>query len=107
MIPIPKSVNAKTPNDTRPINLINNRTKLVHKMVNNRLIYVFEKNHFIDDNQFGFRKNKQTLNSLIMLNNKILSSLQNGLHTQIVSFDIKKAFDTVWPESIFYQQEDL
>lgn len=39
VIPIPKTNNVSTPNDTRPINLIKSRPKLLDKMINARLIF--------------------------------------------------------------------
>lgn len=100
VIPIPKSINLKYPKDTRPINLFNTRAKLFDKMVNARLIYILEHNNFLDKQQFGFRKNKQTLSSMLILNRDIVDSLERKSHIQLVSFDIYKAFDRVWPETI-------
>lgn len=100
VVPIPKRVGANTPGDTRPINLINTRTKLFDKILNNRLSYILEENQLIDDNQFGFRKNRQTLSSLINLNKKISDAFDNRGHIQMISFDIKKAFDRIWPQTV-------
>lgn len=100
IIPIPKTSNMKFPKDTRPINLFNTRAKLFDKMVNARLIYILEHKELLDKQQFGFRKNKQTLSSMLILNKDILDAFERKSHIQLVSFDIYKAFDRVWPESI-------
>lgn len=100
VIPIPKKVKILKPDDTRPINLINSRIKIFDKMVNARLIHLLEANKIISTNQFGFRKNKQTLDSLINLSLHLEKELRFNNHTQIISFDIKKAFDKIWPSAI-------
>lgn len=100
IIPIPKSKTVKQPKDTRPINLINTRAKLFDKMVNTRLTYLLEDNKMLDDQQFGFRRNKQTLSSMLVLNKDILDAFDRKSHVQLISFDIYKAFDRVWPETV-------
>lgn len=107
VIPFPKSPGAKTPSDVRPINLINTIPKLFDKMVNNRLIFTLETSNSFDVAQYGFRKNKQTLNSMIDLDNYILNSFKRKSHVQMVSFDIKKAFDSVWPDSILKKLQEV
>lgn len=100
IIPIPKTGNVKQPKDTRPINLINNKAKLYDKMTNARLIYILEDNKMLDNKQFGFRRNKQTLSSMLQLNKDILDAFEEKSHVQLISFDIYKAFDRVWPETV-------
>lgn len=107
VIPIKKCADAKYVHQTRPINLINTKTKLFDKMVNSRLIYILEKGSFLDNNQFGFRQNKQCLKSLMSLNNNIIKALQNKSHLHMISFDIKKAFDAVWPDSILLKLQNI
>lgn len=106
VIPIPKCPDAKYPNDTRPINLIKSRPKLLDKLINARLIHILESNNLISSNQFGFRKCKQTLDSLIKLDNVIEKEI-NGNHVHLVSFDIMKAFDKIWPQSILLKLKEF
>lgn len=103
IIPIKKNRNVMKPDNTRPINLINNITKLMDKMVNARLINTLESNNILDKTQFGFRQNKQCLDSIMKINNDVLEARKLRSHTQLVSFDIKKAFDTTWPDSIIWK----
>lgn len=69
-------------------------------MVNARLIYTLELNNLIDSNQFGFRKCKQTIDSLMDLNINVQQQLNGKNHVQLISFDIRKAFDRIWPNSV-------
>lgn len=100
VIPIKKCVNATYVHQTRPINLINTSVKLFDIMVNTRLMFILEQGNFLDNKQFGFRRNKQCLKSLMLLNNNIAKAFENKSHLHMISFDIKKAFDSVWPESV-------
>lgn len=107
VIPIPKSKNADTPDKIRPINLINTRPKLFDKMVNNRLMFCLESDHSIGTAQFGFRQNKQTLDSMLKLDEFVNESRKDGLLVQLISFDIKKAFDSVWPVSVIKKLKQI
>lgn len=100
VIPIPKSTNIKKAKDTRPINLFNTDGKLYDKMINSRLSYILEFYNLLDKQQFGFRKNKQTLSSMLILNKDVLNAFKKSSHIQLISFDIFKAFDRIWPETI-------
>lgn len=107
VIPIPKQPSITSANQSRPINLINSRNKLMDKMTNSRLNYILEDNDLLDQYQFGFRKNRQTLNSMLILNSDISDSLNKSSHIQLITFDIEKAFDKVWPESILLKLKEL
>lgn len=101
VISIPKIMVPDHPSQTRPIHLFSTIPKLYDKMLNNRLVHILESNKLLDENQFGFRKNKQTLTSLLKLDNRISSVFANRDHLQLISFDIHKAFDKIWPQTIF------
>lgn len=107
ILPIPKQKSVESPSVTRPINLINTRPKLFDKMVNSRLTFLLEDNNMIDSNQFGFRRNKTTLNSMINLNQDIQLTMNGGGHVQLISFDLEKAFDKIWPEAILKKIKEL
>lgn len=107
VIPVPKCPNVTKAKDTRPINLINTKAKLFDKMVNSRLIYILETHNCLDKQQFGFRKNKQTLSSMLILNRDILDSYEKKSHLQLISFDIYKAFDRIWPETILQKLQSF
>lgn len=107
VIPVPKSTGTLSADQIRPINLIITRAKLMEKMINNRLIYCLEKKKLINPTQFGFRQNKQTLDSMIKLDLDVKSSIDNRKHLHLISFDIQKAFDKVWPEAVVYKLKQL
>lgn len=89
-----------TPDGVRPINLINSRPKLFDKMVNNRLMFSLESTNVFSVSQYGFRRNQQTLDSMIVLDKYVRDSLKKSSHVNLISFDIKKAFDSIWSQAV-------
>lgn len=96
-----------TPDGVRPINLINTCPKLFDKMVNSRLIYSLEKSNSFSVSQYGFRQNKQTLDSMRVLDDYVKNALKKSSHVNVISFDIKKAFDSIWPEAVLKKMEQV
>ena len=79
----------------RPIALTSCVCKIMEKMVNTRLTWYLESNNYISDFQYGFRKNRSTLDPLLNLTNDIQQGFANHKQTIGVFFDIEKAYDTV------------
>ena len=59
------------------------------------MIKFINKNKLLYKYQFGFRKDHSTYMALIILIDKITSTLDNGDFTIAVLIDFRKAFDTV------------
>lgn len=94
---------ASTPDNSRPIALENCESKLMEKMVNNRLIWYIEDRKFLSENQMGFRKCKNTMHNLTILENDIHEAFALNRHIDAVCFDIKKAYDKIWRHGILRQ----
>ena len=72
IIPIHKTGNNPSdPLSYRPISLTSNLNKIMGKMVNNRLQWYLEKHKLYNPNQSGFRKNRNTMEQCIRLENDI------------------------------------
>jgi hypothetical protein len=65
-------------------------------MVNNRLQWYLEKHKLYNPNQSGFRKNRNTMEQCIRLENDIQKSFVNKYITVGVFIDFQKAFDMLW-----------
>ena len=45
--------------------------------------------------QFGFLSNRSTTAQLLKCHHEVMDALENKMHTDILYFDLKKAFDSV------------
>ena len=71
IIPIFKSGDCNEFNNYRPISLTLQFSKILEKLFSNRLLSFCNKFNIINDEQFGFRKNISTLNSIETLQKKL------------------------------------
>jgi hypothetical protein len=76
IIPIPKVIIPKLPQETRPINLIPSYEKLIEIIVHKQLSSYLEENNLLYNQQFGFRKALSTETALQV----IFSSWRNTLN---------------------------
>lgn len=97
VIPIPKPNKDKNNADSfRPITLLNCIGKTLEKMVNRRLVSLLESKGLLDNRQFAYRPDKSTDDYLTELEDIIDSHLERGMHGDLVSLDLSKAFDRAW-----------
>jgi hypothetical protein len=81
----------------RPISLLTTFSKVLEKVMYNRLSHYFQTNILISE-QFGFRKGISTENATFKLTDKqdsVLKSLNQKMHASGVFCDLAKAFDCV------------
>ena len=70
--------------------------KVMEKMINARLVWYLESKNMLSPFQFGFRKNRSTLDPLLRLSNQIQQGFADECQTTGVFFDLQKAYDTTW-----------
>ncbi len=95
IVPIFKNGNEDCPDNYRPISLLCNFSKILEKIMANRLTTYLEANNIISDVQFGFRKGHSTVHPLVIFNNFISEAFNKKQHAMAVFCDLRKAFDTV------------
>ena len=78
----------------RPISLLSN-SKIILKMVHDRLYMFLEQNNAFYNYQFGFTNNHSTNHALIEITEQIRNACDKNLFTCGVYLDLQKAFDTV------------
>jgi len=95
VVPIFKSGDPLSPDNYRPISLLPNFSKILEKIVSNRLIAFLEDNNIISEHQFGFRKGHSTIHPLMLFMNNLTSALNKKQLSIAIFCDLRKAFDTV------------
>ena len=74
---------------------MSNISKIIEKIMHQRLNKFLEESNCFYNLQFGFRLNLSTNNALLSITENIQTDLDNGNFAAGVFIDLKKAFDTV------------
>jgi hypothetical protein len=85
-------------NNYRGITLLSNFGKLFISILTNRVEKWFDDNNILSDAQFGFRKGCSTVDAIFMLHNLI-----NQMLSQKCDYLLKKAFDSVNRNALWYK----
>ena len=78
MVPIYKSGNKHIFSNYRPISVLPVSSKLLEKLMYNRLMNFITNNKLLYKHQFGFQKGRSTYMALILLIDKITEALDKG-----------------------------
>jgi hypothetical protein len=95
VVPVPKKGNAESASDYRGIAITSNLGKIFSIILNTRLTKWAENNDILCDNQFGFRKNRSTVDCIFILQSIISHTLANKEKLYCAFVDFRKAFDRV------------
>ena len=79
----------------RPVSHLPLPSKLIEKIVHNRIYSHCENNNILDDRQGGFRPNHSTCHTTAMFINDIYTAMNTNETLLAVYIDAMKAFDTV------------
>ena len=91
----------------RPISLISNVSKIMEKMVTNRLTWFLNKNNIIKPSHAGFRKYFSTSDPIIRLKCEIEHVIKEGHITVAIFIDFTKAFDLLWIDGLLLKMMGL
>jgi ribonuclease HI len=91
---IPKGTSDLSPKKPRPISLLPLLGKVYDKLLTQRVNYFLAKNGKISSNQFGFQKQKSTIDAVSSVVQTVGSECSVG-YVALASHDIKGAFDHV------------
>ena len=97
IVPIFKSGNKKTLNNYRPISILPAFSKILEKLVCNRLVHFLETHNILYKHQYGFRKGHSTAQPILQLLKDISEANDKATKgvTLAIFLDLSKAFDTI------------
>ena len=93
--PIFKSGDHTVVSNYRPISVLPVFSKILERIIYNKVNDFFTTNNLFYEKQFGFQKNKSTEHAILHLTNDVIKSFEKGQFTIGVFIDLSKAFDTV------------
>ena len=95
VVPIFKSGDKALFSNYRPISVLPCFSKILERLIYNRIINYLNDFNVLCDNQYGFRKNRSPSLALIDLCDRISSTLDRREYAIGVFLDLSKAFDMV------------
>ena len=95
VIPLFKSGDPMMLSNYRPVSVLPFFSKVLERLMYNRLISFINKHNLLYDFQFGFRDRRSTNTAMVYLVDKISNLLDNGDYVLGLFLDFTKAFDTV------------
>lgn len=91
----------------RPISLLSSLSKILEKVLKERIWKFNHQHKIIPVNQFGFKPFHSTVHQIKRICNHINTGFNNGNSTVLVTLDIEKAFDSVWYNGLLYKMIQL
>ena len=95
VMPIFKKGDQQDCNNYRPISVLFIISKLIEKLLYNRLYKFLNQNKYLYNNQFGFRNHHSTNHALISITEKIRNALDDGKYAFGLFLVFQKTFDSV------------
>jgi retron-type reverse transcriptase len=93
--PIFKGTDAMKFENYRPISVLVCFSKLLERLMTNRLSKIIDKNKILSKHQYGFRKNRSTEHAIIDFVDKITKAIDKGKYSVGIFLDLSKAFDII------------
>ena len=93
--PVFKAGNENEVRNYRPISVLPCFSKILERIMYNRLFKYLTTNEILYKKQFGFQEGHSTEHAIMQLIDKINNSIEKNHFTQGVFIDLSKAFDTV------------
>jgi hypothetical protein len=107
VIPVYKSGDQLDVDNYRPISLLSSVSKILEKIVADKLIYHLLSNDLLYNHQYGFLPKKSTEQNLIQIVNFITEALNEGMYCMGVFLDLRKAFDVCSHEILLKKLEKM
>ena len=100
LVPLHKKGSKADPNNYRGLSVSSNLGKVFNKIINTRLGLFVSENNIISKNQIGFKEKCRTSDHIFTIKSIINCYKKKKVYAAFI--DLKKAYDTVWREGLFY-----
>uniref|UniRef100_A0A671QSF3 Reverse transcriptase domain-containing protein n=1 Tax=Sinocyclocheilus anshuiensis TaxID=1608454 RepID=A0A671QSF3_9TELE len=100
----------KTPSDPssyRSIALTSHLCKVMERIITERITYFLESKDLLSPYQSGFRRGRNTMDSVLCLESDIRKAQTNKEVVVAVFFDVEKAYDMLWKEGLLIKLKSL
>ena len=105
VIPIFKGGSRFDVSNYRPVSLLPVISKIIEKLMHERLMRFLKSNNILYENQYGFQKSKSTTLAILDMCDKIINAFEKKEYACNVFLDFAKAFDTVNHEILISKLE--
>ena len=95
VVPLYKSKEHFIETNYRPISLLTTMSKVLEKIVYQRVYSFLQDTGQIYDNQYGFRANHSCEHAIGWVVGSLVKNMENRLYTGCILLDLSKAFDTI------------
>ena len=95
VIPLHKKGSKTLIDNFRPISLLTSFSKLLEKIMSNRIVSFFDKYNLFNTSQFGFRKKCSTSSAICKFLDELYTNLDKDKSCLGIFIDLSKAFDLV------------
>ena len=104
VVPVFKNVEERsTAKNYCPVSFLSVVSKVLEKLVSNRVVDHLYKCGFFSDFQYGFRSSRSTADLLTVVSDRIPRVFNRFGATGAVPLDVSKAFDRVWHNGLLYK----
>lgn len=105
--PVYKSGNRDNASNYRPISVLPAISKILEKLINNRILNYLSKFNILSASQYGFRKGLSTEDAVTAISSLIVDNVDKNKKCLTVFLDLRKAFDTVYIPSLLNSLENI
>ena len=95
VIPLFKKGDPSLPENYRPVVLLSTNSKILEKIVYNRIVNLASKNNIFTNSQHGFRKGKSTETAIMNFLNLLYENMNENKKCTGLFMDLSKAFDLI------------
>ncbi|XP_053405087.1 uncharacterized protein LOC128558872 [Mercenaria mercenaria] len=103
IVPLFKKKDVNDVNNYRGFTLVSCPAKIFTGVLNTRINSWIENNDILSDNQFGFRRNRSTVDAIFVLNAVVQRILSDKGRLYCAFIDLKKAFDSIYLNGLWFK----